>query len=266
MKKPVRKAQQKSKRGTSKNLRKPDRKKISDQIRLNKYIANAGICSRREADTLIQTGLVEVNGKIITELGTKVTRDDKVKVGDRYIKGEKLVYLMLNKPKDYITTSKDPFNRKTVLNLVSKACKERVFPVGRLDRNTTGVLLFTNDGDLSNKLLHPRKKVEKIYHAFLDKNLKPDHLEKLIKGLSLEDGFARANEAAYVAGKKDQIGLNLHIGKNRIVRRMFEHLGYKVVKLDRVSFAGLTKKNVPRGKYRFLTEREVGFLKMLVGS
>ena len=215
---------------------------------------------------MIETGLVEVNGKIVTQLGTKVTRSDKVKVGDRYIKGEKSVYLMLNKPKDYITTSKDPFNRRTVLNLVAKACKERIFPVGRLDRNTTGVLLFTNDGDLANKLLHPKKKVEKIYHAFLDKNVKPAHIEKLVKGLSLEDGFAKADEATYVSGKKDQVGLSLHIGKNRIVRRMFEQLGYKVIKLDRVSFAGLTKKNVPRGKYRFLTEREIGFLKMLVGK
>lgn len=266
MKRPTRKGISKSQK--KKSFSKEDLKirKSPELVRLNKYIANAGVCSRREADTLIETGLVEVNGKIVTELGTKVTRADKVKVGDRYIKGEKLVYLMLNKPKDYITTSKDPQNRRTVMNLVDKACNERIFPVGRLDRNTTGVLLFTNDGDLANKLLHPRKKVEKLYHAFLDKNIKPDHIEKLVNGISLDDGIVKANEATYVSGKKDQVGLSIHIGKNRVVRRMFEQLGYKVIKLDRVSFAGLTKKNVPRGKYRFLTEQEVGFLQMLVGK
>ncbi|MEM7161680.1 MAG: pseudouridine synthase [Bacteroidota bacterium] len=231
-------------------------------VRLNKFIANSGVCSRREADTLIESGAVKVNGKIVTQLGTRIDPNDKVSVGDESLAGEKLVYLLLNKPKNYITTSKDPRNRRTVMHLVGDACKERIYPVGRLDRNTTGLLLFTNDGDLANKLMHPRKNVQKLYHATLDKKVKAGDLKQLVEGLKLEDGFATADEAAYVGPKKDQVGVMMHMGKNRIVRRMFEHMGYKVTKLDRVMFAGLTKKDIPRGKFRFLKEKEVNFLKM----
>jgi len=234
-------------------------------IRLNKYIANAGICSRREADKLIAAGAVSVNGKVVTELGTKISANDKVQYGDQSLKREKLRYVLLNKPKGFITTTDDPQERKTVMNLISKACHERIYPVGRLDRNTTGVLLFTNDGELTKKLLHPKHGVQKIYHVVLDKALTKKDMMQVIEGITLDDGLIKVDAVEYVGDGKDkkQIGIELHSGKNRIVRRIFEKLEYKVVRLDRVSFAGLTKKNLPRGEWRFLGEKEVNFLKML---
>lgn len=232
-------------------------------IRLNKYIANAGICSRREADTFIQTGVVTVNGVTITELGYKVKPEDVVKFGDKPIVGEKLVYILLNKPKDYITTSKDPQNRRTVYDLVS-GIRERVFPIGRLDRNTTGVLLLTNDGHLAEKLMHPRKNISKIYHVEVNKKFSVTDLEALRKGLELEDGFFKPDVVDYVEGMdKHHVGIEIHSGKNRIVRRLFESLDYDVVKLDRVVYAGLTKKGLTRGKWRFLKDAEVYMLKMM---
>jgi 23S rRNA pseudouridine2605 synthase len=234
-------------------------------IRLNKYLADAGICSRREADRLIESGVVQINGKIVTQLGTKVGPDDKVQYGGQTLKREKLRYILLNKPKDFITTSNDPFDRKTVMALVEKACTERIYPVGRLDRNTLGLLLFTNDGEIAKKLTHPKHRVKKIYHAFLDKALSKVDMIKLLAGVELEDGIIQPDKIAYVEGENDkkQIGLELHSGRNRIVRRMFEHLGYKVIKLDRVFFAGLTKKDLPRGKWRHLAEKEVNILKRI---
>lgn len=241
--------------------------KTSDgTIRLNKYISNAGICSRREADKFIQNGVVTVNGKIVDQLGYKVRPGDLVKFDGRTIISEKPVYLLLNKPKDYITTSEDPQGRRTVMDLIKDACKERIFPVGRLDRNTTGLLLFTNDGELADKLMHPRKRIKKIYAAELDKNLKAEHLQQIREGITLEDGFIKPDSVEYAdtpKGTKKVIGIEIHSGRNRIVRRIFEHLGYKVIKLDRVYFAGLTKKNLPRGKYRMLEPHEIGMLKML---
>lgn len=236
--------------------------KDEGQIRLNKYIAHAGICSRREADTLIESGAVEVNGKVVTELGTKVLPTDDVKVGNQGLSLEKKVYVLVNKPKDYITTVSDPRNRKTVLHLIQGACKERVYPVGRLDRNTTGVLLLTNDGDLTKRLTHPKHGVKKIYQVTTGQKVSKNDLIKLVEGVELEDGRVYADVASYVgdASDKREIGIELHSGKNRVIRRMFEKLGYKVIKLDRVAFAGLTKKNLPRGKWRLLTEKEVGIL------
>lgn len=231
-------------------------------IRLNKFIANSGLCSRREADVMIQNGVVTVNGKVMDELGYRVQADDVVKFDGRTIIPEKPVYLLLNKPKDYITTSEDPQGRKTVMALIQGACKERLFPVGRLDRNTTGLLLFTNDGEMADKLMHPRKRVRKIYLAELDKNMKHDHLQELRDGITLEDGPIKPDEVEY-ADDKRTIGVEVHSGRNRIVRRMFEHFGYKVVKLDRTYYAGLTKKNLPRGHYRMLDPMEVNMLKML---
>lgn len=250
----------------NKSVRKNKVEKTDDgTVRLNKYIANAGICSRREADELIKAGAVSVNGKIITEMGYKVKPGDVVNYGGQTIRQERKVYILLNKPKDYITTVDDPQKRKTVLDLIKGACKERVYPVGRLDRNTTGLLLLTNDGDLAKKLTHPSSGVKKIYHVVTDKSVSKQDLIKLTEGLRLEDGFVKADNADYVetANSKKEIGIELHSGKNRIVRRMMEHLGYKVVKLDRVVFAGLTKKDLPRGRWRFLTEKEIGMLKML---
>lgn len=232
-------------------------------IRLNKYIANAGICSRREADVLIESGVVKVNGQIVTTLGYKVKPTDVVEVEGQKIKNERKVYILLNKPKDYITTTKDPQNRKTVMELIKNACKERVFPVGRLDRNTTGLLLFTNDGELADKLMHPKSRVPKLYHVTLNKNFSGTDFEKLANGIELEDGFIKPDALSYVQNSKRELGIEIHSGRNRIIRRIFEHLGYDVVKLDRVMYAGLTKKNLPRGKWRFLTEKEVNFLKML---
>lgn len=231
-------------------------------IRLNKFLSNAGICSRREADVLIQTGVVSVNGEIILELGYKVKPDDKVQYDGETINAETKRYVLLNKPKDFITTMDDPWGRKTVMSLVHKACRERIYPVGRLDRETTGLLLFTNDGDLAKKLTHPRYKCTKIYHAELNKPVLFEDVTKLLSGVELEDGKSTFDKAEYVKENAREIGVEIHSGKNRIVRRTFEALGYEVVKLDRVQFAGLTKKDLPRGHYRHLTEKEVAFLKM----
>lgn len=243
------------------------KEKITDEdlIRLNKYIANSGVCSRREADRLIEAGAVQVNGKIVTELGTKISSTDKVMYGDQTISREKPRYILLNKPKGYITTVDDPEKRKTVMVLIQGACKERVYPVGRLDRNTTGLLLFTNDGNIAKKLTHPRYGIKKIYHVELDKNLTKTDFSKILDGLKLEDGFIKVDSIEYVGDGKDkkQIGIELHSGKNRVVRRIFESLDYKVIKLDRVYYAGLTKKNIPRGEWRFLDEMEINMLKMI---
>jgi 23S rRNA pseudouridine2605 synthase len=232
--------------------------------RLNKYIANAGVCSRREADNLITAGAIRVNGKVVTELGTKISRKDKVQYGDELIRPEKNVYVLLNKPKGYITTVDDPYHRNTVMTLIRGAAKERIYPVGRLDRNTTGLLLFTNDGELTKKLTHPSHRIEKIYHVTLDRNLLKNDMDKVAGGITLEDGIIKVDEIAYVEEKgKKEIGIRLHSGKNRIIRRVFESLGYKVIKLDRVIFAGLTKKEIPRGKWRHLKEKEIDRLRML---
>ncbi len=219
------------------------------------------MASRREADDLIKAGVVTINGKVVTELGTKVRPGDKVHYGGQRLSMEQKRYVLLNKPKDFITTTDDPHDRRTVMALVENACPERLYPVGRLDRNTTGVLLMTNDGDLAKKLTHPSHGAEKIYHVTLDKAVAKAHLEQLVQGVELEDGPAQADEATFVQdSSKKEVGLKLHMGRNRIVRRMFEALGYEVVKLDRVVFAGLTKKDLPRGKWRHLTEKEVLFL------
>ena len=232
-------------------------------LRLNKYLANAGVCSRREADNFIQAGLVTVNGSIVTELGVKITRNDDVRFNGERVNPERKVYILLNKPKDCVTTVDDPQERKTVLDCLRGACKERIYPVGRLDRNTTGVLLLTNDGDMASKLTHPKFMKKKIYHVYCDKNVAMSDMTQLVNGLELEDGKAYADEVTYVnEADRSQIGLEIHSGKNRIVRRMMEHLGYKVVKLDRVLFAGLTKKNLKRGDWRYLTEQEVNMLRM----
>ena len=234
-----------------------------EEIRLNKYLSNAGICSRREADVLIQTGVVSINGEIVTELGYKIKPGDVVRYDGETINAETKRYVLLNKPKGFITTMDDPFGRKTVMGLVRKACRERVYPVGRLDRETTGLLLFTNDGDMAKKLTHPKHRALKIYHAELNKPVSREHLQQLLKGIDLEDGRTNFDAAEYVKeGNSREVGVEIHSGKNRIVRRMFEALGYDVVKLDRVQFAGLTKKDLPRGMYRHLTEKEVSFLKM----
>ena len=235
----------------------------NEPIRLNKYLANAGVCSRREADEYIQAGAVLVNGTVVTELGTKVLRSDEVKFRDQPVTMEKKVYVLLNKPKDYVTTSDDPQQRKTVMDLVKNACEERIYPVGRLDRNTTGVLLLTNDGDLASKLTHPKCLKKKVYHVYLDKPVTATDLQKIAEGIELEDGEVHADAIEYASPTDEkQVGIEIHSGKNRIVRRIFESLGYRVVKLDRVQFAGLTKKNLRRGDWRFLTEKEVDMLRM----
>lgn len=233
------------------------------EIRLNRYIANAGICSRREADVLIQAGAVRVNGEVVTEMGIKVGPDDVVHYGEQRLKREKNVYVLLNKPKDFVTTTRDPEGRKTVMHLVREACREQILPVGRLDRQTTGLLLFTNDGDIAKKLTHPKHKVTKLYHIHTDKKVAPADIDKLLAGVKLDDGIAVADKVSFVGESQRELGMEIHSGKNRVVRRMMEHLGYKVVKLDRVMIAGLTKKNLPRGHWRFLTEEEVNRLKML---
>ena len=235
----------------------------NEPIRLNKYLANAGVCSRREADEFIQAGVVTVNGNVVTELGTKVVRTDEVKFHDQPVTLEKKVYVLLNKPKDYVTTSDDPQQRKTVMDLVKNVCPERIYPVGRLDRNTTGVLLLTNDGDLASKLTHPKFLKKKVYHVYLDKNVTAHDMQQIATGIELEDGEIHADDIQYASDTdKSQVGIEIHSGKNRIVRRIFESLGYRVVKLDRVQFAGLTKKNLRRGDWRFLTEKEVEMLRM----
>lgn len=232
-------------------------------IRLNKFLANAGVCSRRDADKYIAAGVVTVNGEVITELGHKVLRTDTVLFHDQQIRAERKVYVLLNKPKGFVTTSEDPQNRKTVMDLVARACRERIYPVGRLDRNTTGVLLLTNDGEMASKLTHPKFLKKKIYHVHLDRNVSVADLRQIAEGITLEDGEIRADAIDYASDTdKKQVGIEIHSGKNRIVRRIFESLGYHVVKLDRVYFAGLTKKNVKRGDWRFLTEEEVSMLRM----
>lgn len=231
-------------------------------IRINKFLANAGICSRREADEFIQAGVVSVNGVVITELGTKVTRNDDVRFHDQPVTLEKKVYVLLNKPKDYVTTTDDPQQRKTVLELVKNACRERIYPVGRLDRNTTGVLLLTNDGDLASKLTHPKFLKKKVYHVRLDRNITKHDMEQLVEGIMLDDGEIHVDQIEYVdETDKSQVGVEIHSGRNRIVRRMFEAIGYHVTRLDRTMFAGLTKKSVRRGDWRYLTEKEVNILR-----
>ncbi|MDE6299836.1 MAG: rRNA pseudouridine synthase, partial [Muribaculaceae bacterium] len=235
----------------------------NEQIRLNKYMANAGVCSRREADEFISQGLVKVNGEVVTELGTKISHNDVVEYNDKVVTPERKCYVLLNKPKDCVTTSDDPNGRLTVLDLVKNACKERIYPVGRLDRNTTGVLLLTNDGDLASKLTHPKFVKKKIYQVWTDKEITEEDMQRIADGIELEDGEIHADAISYVSETdRNQAGIEIHSGRNRIVRRIFEHLGYRVTKLDRVYFAGLTKKNLPRGRWRYLTQEEVNFLRM----
>ncbi len=235
----------------------------NEQIRLNKFMANAGICSRREADEFIQQGLVKVNGQVVTELGTKISHNDTVEYDEKVVALESKCYILLNKPKDCVTTSDDPNGRLTVMDLVKGACNERIYPVGRLDRNTTGVLLLTNDGDLASKLTHPKYVKKKIYHVWCDKDISEDDMQRIADGIELEDGPIHADAISYATEKdRNQAGIEIHSGRNRIVRRLFEALGYHVTKLDRVYFAGLTKKNLPRGRWRYLTQEEVNILKM----
>lgn len=241
----------------------------TEGIRLNRFIANSGICSRREADELIEAGVISVNGKVVTELGTRISADDDIRYNGERMKSEKLVYLILNKPKDYITTTDDPQERKTVMELIKSAGKERIYPVGRLDRNTTGLLMFTNDGEMTKKLTHPSSNIFKVYHVELDKPFKKEHMNAIAEGVELEDGLIKVDEIAYDdegAGDKSMVGVELHSGKNRVVRRLFEHFEYEVRKLDRVIFAGLTKKDLPRGRWRFLTEEEINMLKVMTGA
>lgn len=254
-----------------KRYKAPDRDKSPEKflntddgsVRLNKYIANSGICSRREADTYIEAGLVTVNGKIVTELGTKVMATDDVRFNGQRLKGEQKVYIVMNKPKGYVTTLNDPHAEKTVMDLISREkCPQRVFPIGRLDKATTGVLMLTNDGAMAEKLMHPSFETKKIYHVTLDKNLKGSDFNAIIEGIHLEDGEIHADSLSYVDEDKSQVGIEIHSGRNRIVRRIFEHLGYKVKKLDRVYFAGFTKKNLKRGQWRFLTQEEINLLMM----
>lgn len=250
-------------RGGVKGKPRPVKDPGDDSIRLNKYIASSGICSRREADDLITAGVITVNGKSVTQLGSKIKPGDDVRYNGKRMKTERKVYLVLNKPKDYVTTTDDPKERKTVMMLIEGACPERLYPVGRLDRQTTGVLLFTNDGELAKNLTHPSYNKKKIYQVSLDKAITSTDMKLLAEGVELEDGFIQADGISYISGdSKKEVGLEIHSGRNRIVRRMFEHLGYRVGRLDRVYFAGLTKKNIPRGKWRFLSDKEVSRLKM----
>ncbi len=247
---------------TSQKSPKVNTEQQGDRIRLNRYLANAGICSRREADTFIAAGSVSVNGKTITEMGYKVSTGDTVRFDDRVLSLEKKEYILLNKPKNFITTTRDEKGRRTVMELISNASKSRLLPVGRLDRNTTGLLLFTNDGDLAKKLTHPKHEIRKIYHVELDKNLNATDFKKIQAGLDLDDGPVVVDEISFIENKsKKEVGIKIHSGRNRIVRRIFEHLGYHVVRLDRVIFAGLTKKDLPRGHWRQLTSQEVINLK-----
>jgi len=238
-------------------------KRDPGSMRLNRYIANAGLCSRREADTYISTGCVTINGKIVSEMGHQVLPGELVSFNGKVISAEKKVYVLLNKPKGYVTTLEDPHADKTVMELIANACTERIYPVGRLDKSTTGLLLFTNDGDLTKRLTHPKYNRKKIYHVFCDRAVSKAHLQEIVDGVNLEDGFVVADSVSYVSEEdKKQVGIEIHSGKNKIVRRIFEHLGYKVDKLDRVYFCGLTKKDLPRGRWRYLTEEEVSLLKM----
>lgn len=262
VKKPVKRDEDIGEPGESKPIE-PPKKKQDNLTRLNKFVASSGLCSRREADVYIKEGKITVNDEVITEMGVKVKPGDVIKCEGKVISAEKKVYILLNKPKDYITTTDDPDDRKNVLDLVADAGKSRIFPVGRLDRNTTGVLLLTNDGELTSKLTHPKYNQKKIYHVFLDKKLKALDMKKLASGINLEDGFIKPDGISYVNPEnKSEVGIEIHSGRNRIVRRIFESLGYNVVKLDRVFFAGLTKKNLSRGQWRFLTEKEISMLKM----
>ena len=241
----------------------PELPKVEAETRLNKYIAQSGVCSRREADELIKDGKISVNRKVVTEMGFKVKPGDEIRHGKILLSREKLIYVLLNKPKDFITTTDDPQERKTVMQLVSKACTERIYPVGRLDRNTTGVLLLTNDGELSKKLTHPSHGITKVYQVELDKAIEKEHFEKIKEGIELEDGLVKVDEIATLDPSGLALGVEIHTGKNRVVRRIFAHFGYEVSKLDRVLFAGLTKKDLPRGKWRFLKDKEIHRLKML---
>jgi len=238
------------------------KEKEPEKIRLNRFIANSGVCSRREADELIQNGFISVNGKQIKDLGTKVGYNDDVRYKGKRLSAEKKVYILMNKPKGFVTTVEDPHADHTVLDLVRNACPERVYPVGRLDKETTGVLLLTNDGELTGKLTHPKYERKKIYHVFLDRPVIKNDLFRLTEGIDLEGELVVADAVSYAdPDDKTQIGIELHSGQNRVIRRLFESLGYKVRKLDRVYFAGLTKKNVPRGKWRFLSDKEISMLK-----
>ncbi|MEM6360263.1 MAG: pseudouridine synthase [Bacteroidota bacterium] len=248
---------------TKRNILKKSPKGIESLIRLNKFIANAGICSRRDADELIKKGEITINGVVVTELGIKVSRNDKVSYRGKILIPEKLIYVLLNKPKDFITTMDDPQGRRTVMDLVKKAGDQRIYPVGRLDRNTTGLLLLTNDGELSERLAHPSNNVKKIYSVQVDKRVSKEDVAHIQEGVELEDGKARIDQLAILSSDYKQFGLELHIGRNRIVRRIFEHFGYEVIKLDRVLYAGLDKQNLPRGKWRYLTDKEVNRLKGL---
>ncbi len=240
----------------------PQREVSSDTMRLNKYIANAGVCSRRDADKLIEKGEITVNGKVVTQMGTSVSRKDDVRYQGRRLDPEEKVYVLLNKPKGFVTTVEDKHAKQTVMDLVDDACEQRIYPVGRLDKQTTGLLLLTNDGELTKMLTHPKYNAKKIYHVFTDKPVFASHLDQLASGITLEDGPIHADAISFVEKEdKTQVGIEIHSGRNRIVRRMFEYLGYKVMKLDRVYFAGLTKKGVPRGKWRYLTDKEVTRLK-----
>ena len=259
----AKKKYQSKKKFTKGNFGQQVEKAPSDLIRLNKYLANAGVSSRREADKLIESGVVTVNGKVITELGYKITPGDEVKFGGAILRKEKSVYILLNKPKDYITTSKDPQERRTVMHLIEGACKERVYPVGRLDRMTTGLLLFTNDGEVAKRLTHPSHGAKKMYHVTIDQNLSLADMKSIQSGIELEDGIAEVDAIEFVEGAgRKEVGIEIHSGRNRIVRRIFEKLGYNVIKLDRVTFAGLTKKDLQRGYWRQLSEKEVGMLLM----
>ncbi len=240
---------------------KKDKPLPPSEIRLNKYIANAGVCSRRDADELIKEGKIKVNGQVIVEMGYKVQKTDKVVYQGKVLKTEKLQYVLLNKPKNFITTLKDEKGRKAVISLVKNACEERIYPVGRLDRETTGLLLFTNDGELAKKLTHPSYKVKKIYQVTLHKPITKNDFDDILKGVELEDGFIAPDEMAIITDDQTSLGIEIHSGRNRIIRRIFEHKGYTVAKLDRVMFGSLTKKNLPRGKYRHLTEKEIIMLK-----
>lgn len=236
---------------------------IKDVVRLNRFIANSGVCSRREADTLIQAGVVTVNGEVVTELGTKVNiHDDDIRFNGERLKGEEKVYLIMNKPKGYVTTASDPHAEKTVIDLL-KGCSSRVYPVGRLDKNTTGVLLLTNDGEITERLTHPSYDKKKIYQVSLDRELSEEDYHKILEGVSLTDGDVKADELEFIdANDKRKIGIEIHSGKNRIVRRIFDSLGYNVKALDRVYFAGLTKKGLKKGEWRYLTEGEINILKI----
>jgi 23S rRNA pseudouridine2605 synthase len=238
--------------------------KGGDLIRLNKYIANSGVCSRRQADTLITKGEIKVNDKVVTEVGTKVSPQDKISYKGKRLKSERLQYILLNKPKDFITTTRDERNRRTVMNLVENACDERIYPVGRLDRMTTGLLLLTNDGELADKLLHPKNETAKVYKIKLNKAIKPAHVDLMLSGTELEDGSTKLDQVSIISDDKKELGVEIHSGKNRILRRIFEHYGYKVVALDRTIFGGLTKKDLPRGKWRHLSQHEIRRLRHFI--